>query len=171
MTLSEKLKLLRVLEGSLRGVNRALSKAEVARLIRDELGESISTAYLSQLESGKRLHMTEKTRDLLARFFKIHPGYLVNDPVGFRTDLLAMRDAEVRLDECLLTAAHSVADDDPALARALRAIIDHERTRSLLLVAAQLARHPQLLRRMESAFDVPAPPSGTDGDLSEEEMS
>jgi hypothetical protein len=164
MVLAEKLKLLRVLEGSLRGVNRALSKAEIARLIHDELGETISTAYLSQLESGKRLHMTEKTRDLLSRFYRIHPGYLVSDPEGFRTDLLAMRDAEVRLDESLLGAAQSVADDDPMLSKALREIIDHDRTRSLLLVAARLARHPQLLSKLESAFaiETPAPRAGKD---------
>ncbi|MBX5451952.1 helix-turn-helix domain-containing protein [Thermogemmatispora sp.] len=53
-----------------------------------ELGETISQAYLSQLESGKRVHLTASTRDLLARFFKVHPGYLVSDPPDFSTDLL-----------------------------------------------------------------------------------
>jgi hypothetical protein len=30
------------------------------------------------------MHVTHKTRQLLARFFRVHPGYLVDDPEEFR---------------------------------------------------------------------------------------
>ena len=80
MTLAEKLAALREEEGHARGLGRALSKADVARLMKAELGHGLSAAYLSQLESGARLHLTARTRALLAAFFKVHPGHLVDDP-------------------------------------------------------------------------------------------
>ena len=116
MELGEKLVLLRALEGNLRGLNRALTKSELVRLIREEQGEAISQAYLSQLESGKRPHMTEKTRELLARFFKVHPGYLVSDPEGYDTQLTALPPPpEVRVDEWLEQSSDSFRSQDPEL--------------------------------------------------------
>ena len=88
MNLAEKIKHLREIEGELRGLNRPMTQMEVVRAMQEELGESISQAYLSQLEKAKRLHLTASSRDLLARFFKIHPGYLVSDPPDYNTDLL-----------------------------------------------------------------------------------
>ncbi len=79
MTLAEKLRLLREEEGRARGLLRALTKAESVRLMQAELGRSVSPAYLSQLESGSRVHLSAGTRALLADFFKVHPGYLVDD--------------------------------------------------------------------------------------------
>src|SRR5215813_12204290 len=84
MKIAEKLRALRELEGLCRGLTRGLSKAETVKLIHAELGERISLPYLSQLEAGKRGHMTNTTRLLLARFFRVHPGFLVDDPVDFR---------------------------------------------------------------------------------------
>nr|MDA8088125.1 helix-turn-helix domain-containing protein [Nitrospiraceae bacterium] len=66
---------------------RELSQQELARLIQKELGKSISQSYLSQIENGARPHLTNPTRMLLAKFFKVHPGYLVDDPEGFETSL------------------------------------------------------------------------------------
>ena len=83
--LGEKLRYLREVEGTLRGLDRPMSQSEVARGIRSELGQPISQAYLSQVENGHRKHLTETTRMLLARFFNVHPGYLVSDPKGFQT--------------------------------------------------------------------------------------
>ncbi len=83
MRLGEKLQHLRYVEGTHRGLDRAMTKAEVVRAMERELGESISHPYLCQLESGARVHMTARTRELLARFFKVLPGYLVDDPEGF----------------------------------------------------------------------------------------
>ncbi|MGE5620493.1 MAG: hypothetical protein ACM3US_14700 [Sphingomonadaceae bacterium] len=87
MRLGEKLRHLRFVEGVHRGLGRAMTKAEVVRAMERELGDTISHPYLCQLEGGSRVHMTAKTRDLLARFFQVLPGYLVDDPEGFETSL------------------------------------------------------------------------------------
>ncbi|MDQ3328584.1 MAG: transcriptional regulator [Chloroflexota bacterium] len=79
MTLSEKLRALREEEGRRRGLGRAVSKAEVTRLMRAELGNGLSAAYLSQLEAGVRVHLSATSRDLLADFYQVHPGHLVSD--------------------------------------------------------------------------------------------
>jgi len=89
MNLSEKIKHLREVEGDMRGFGRAMTQMEVVRAMQEELGETISQAYLSQLENGKRVHLTATSRDLLARFFKVQPGYLVSDLADFSTDLLS----------------------------------------------------------------------------------
>jgi len=77
--LREKLRHLRAAEGERRGLGRPLTQSEVARAMRDELGASLSQAYLSQLEGGKRVHLTHTSREALARFYRVHPGYLVSD--------------------------------------------------------------------------------------------
>ena len=63
---------------------RYLLDEDIRSVSSQELGERISLAYLSQLETGTRSHMTHKTRQLLARFFRVHPGYLVDDPSEFQ---------------------------------------------------------------------------------------
>lgn len=94
MNLSEKIKHLRDVEGELRGFNRPMTQMEVVKAMQEELDESISQAYLSQIENGKRVHLTASSRDLLSRFFKVHPGYLVSDPLDFSTDLLTDMEQE-----------------------------------------------------------------------------
>src|SRR5262245_48211649 len=88
MTLGDKLRYLREMEGTLRGLERAMTQQEIVRAIREELGKTISQSYLSQIENGARPHLTNSTRMLLARFFKVHPGYLVDDPEGYSTELV-----------------------------------------------------------------------------------
>src|SRR5438270_917586 len=88
MNLSEKIKHLREVEGDLRGLNRPMTQMEVVKAMQEELNESISQAYLSQLEKGKRVHLTATGRVLLANLFKVHPAYLVSDPPDYSTDLL-----------------------------------------------------------------------------------
>ncbi len=84
MTLAEKIRYLREVEGSLRGLDRPMTQHELLKAIKAETGGSISQSYLSQIEGGKRPHMTQSTRTLLARFFKVHPGFLVDDPEGYQ---------------------------------------------------------------------------------------
>src|ERR1051325_1341458 len=62
MTLGEKLRYLREVEGTLRGLDRELSQQEMVRLIQKEQGKSISQSYLSQIESGARPHLTNSSR-------------------------------------------------------------------------------------------------------------
>ena len=69
MNAAEKLRYLRVVEGHLRGLNREMTQKEVVDAIKSELKRSISQPYLSQLESGRRKHLTNTSRLLLAKFF------------------------------------------------------------------------------------------------------
>ena len=62
--------------------------------------------YISQLENGKRVHLTASSRDLLSRFFKVQPGYLVSDLPDYSTDLLTDMDYETdRLGTWLMASA------------------------------------------------------------------
>ncbi len=106
MYLSEKIKHLREVEGELRGLNRPMTQTEVVKAMQEELNESITQAYLSQLENGKRVHLTASSRDLLSRFFKVQPGYLVSDLPDYSTDLLSDMDYDTdRLGTWLLASA------------------------------------------------------------------
>src|ERR1700739_4288859 len=105
MKLGEKIRYLREVEGSLRGLGRPMTQQEIVRAIRQELGrgKSISQSYLSQIENGARPHMTQSSRALLAKFFKVHPGFLVDDPEGYHTELTSdLRTTEGQLDVWLL---------------------------------------------------------------------
>src|SRR5262244_211056 len=136
MKLGEKLRYLRLVEGTLRGLDRAMTQAEVSRKIRAELGESISQAYLSQIESGRRPHLTNTSRLLLARFFKVHPGYLVDDPEGFHTELTShVRGLENKLDLWLIDGAERFRHD-PETRRALLAVARNPNSRDCLILLA-----------------------------------
>jgi len=112
MTLGEKLTHLRSLEGELRGLGKPMTKAEVLRAMRAELGESVSHAYLCQLESGARTHMSPMTRALLARFFKVLPGYLVSDPDDYQAAIVSeMLNEPDALRSWLAARAEEVRDD------------------------------------------------------------
>ena len=135
MKLCDKLRYLREIEGSLRGLNRPLTQGELVRALRDELGESLSQSYLSQIESGTRPHLTNTSRLLLARFFKVHPGYLVDDPDGYHAELLSdARLHEDRLDSWLIGGAERFRRHDPALCGALLTVAKHEDSRRCLLL-------------------------------------
>ena len=54
MKLGEKIRYLREVEGSLRGLERAMSQQELVRAIETETGSKLSQSYLSQIESGAR---------------------------------------------------------------------------------------------------------------------
>src|SRR5437588_579118 len=69
MTLGEKIRYLREVEGNLRGLGRSLTQQELLRGIKKEVGAAFSQSYLSQIESGRRPHMTNKSRMILAKFF------------------------------------------------------------------------------------------------------
>src|SRR4051794_38667811 len=87
MTVGVKLRYLRTAEGTLRGLDREMTQQQVCAAMEHEIGVHVSQSYLSQIERGLRPHLTNTTRSALARFFKVHPGYLVDDPEGFHTEL------------------------------------------------------------------------------------
>src|SRR5512138_211693 len=153
MRLGEKLRYLRQLEGTLRGFDRELSQQEVARLVQQELGNSISQSYLSQIESGRRPHLTNTTRLLLARFFKVHPGYLVDDPEGYHPELISdLRVVEDRLDLWLIEGAERFSRDSE-LHGALLALARNSNSRKCLLLLQSILETPGLLDRLSEVLD------------------
>lgn len=139
MNLAEKLKHLRKIEGDLRGLNRPMTQMEVVTTMREELHESLSQAYLSQLEGGRRVHLTASSRDLLARFFKVHPGYLVSDPPDYSTDLLTDMEngADDRLGTWLVASAEEWRSE-PAVRDFFEHLADSEDPRRYLALLRQL---------------------------------
>src|SRR5580704_13364020 len=87
MKLGDKIRSLRAVEGSLRGLGRPLTQIELVEAMKREAGHTLSQAYLSQIEGGSRPHLTHTTRQLLARFFRVYPGFLVDDPEGYAPGL------------------------------------------------------------------------------------
>lgn len=157
MRLGEKLRYLREVEGTLRGIGHELSQTDVVRLIRKELGKSISQSYLSQIESGARPHLTNATRMLLAKFFKVHPGYLVDDPEGFQTELVSDIGAvEDKLDLWLINGAERFSRD-PDLNESLLTLARHKDSRMCLVLLGAILDTPGLAERL---LDVLKPASG-----------
>jgi transcriptional regulator with XRE-family HTH domain len=148
MTLGDKIKSLRSLEGSLRGLNRPLTQRELGEAMKEELGQSLSQAYLSQIESGSRPHLTHSTRKLLARFFRIYPGFLVDDPTGFTANLQSeLRAADVKVDSWLFAGADQFATDSE-LQTALLTIAEVPESREALLLLGEILRTPGLQERL-----------------------
>ncbi|HLH03769.1 MAG TPA: helix-turn-helix transcriptional regulator [Bryobacteraceae bacterium] len=148
MTVAEKIRYLRLVEGHLRGLGREMTQKEVVAAIRKELDRPISQPYLSQLESGQRRHLTNTTRLLLAKFFKVHPGYLVDDPEGYQTELITdLREQEDKLDIWLVAGAERFRKD-PALAEALLALARHDDSRRCLLLLKAVLETPELVDRL-----------------------
>ena len=145
MTLGEKIRHLRLVEGNLRGIGRPLTQAEVVREMKRELRKTISQSYLSQIESGARPHMTHNTRELLARFFKVHPGFLIDDAEGFQTNLGSeLRIEDAKMDSWLYAAADNFPSD-LELSRSLLAIADFSDTRQALLLLGEILQVPGLV--------------------------
>jgi transcriptional regulator with XRE-family HTH domain len=156
MRLGEKIRYLREVEGTLRGLNRELSQLEVARMIQKELGKSISQSYLSQIESGARPHLTNSTRMLLARFFKVHPGYLVDDPEGFQNELISDVGAlEDKLDLWLVSGAERFARDAD-LHHSLLTVARHSDSRMCILLLGTILENPGLAERLLEVLKTPA---------------
>ena len=157
MRLGEKLRYLREVEGALRGLDRELSQQEIARLVEKEIGKSISQSYLSQLESGARPHLTNSSRMLLARFFKVQPGYLVDDPEGFQNELVSGLGAiEDKLDLWLVSGAERFLRDAD-LHHALLAVARHSDSRMCLVLLGTILENPGLAERLIEVLRAPAP--------------
>lgn len=148
MKLGEKLRYLREVEGTLRGLGRELTQQEVVRLLKKEMGSTISQSYVSQIESGARPHLTNSTRMLLATFFKVHPGYLVDDPEGYSTELISsVGSNEDKLDLWLAGGAERF-HHDAELSEALVKIARHDNTRMCLVLLGEILENPGLAERL-----------------------
>src|SRR3954447_11240795 len=143
MKLADKIRYLREIEGNLRGLGRAMTQQELVRAMREESGadagkkmrgSSLSQSYLSQIESGARPHLTNTTRLLLAKFFKVHPGYLVDDPEGYSTELLSdIGTLEDKLDLWLISGAERFRND-AEICHSLIALAKHPDSRRCLVL-------------------------------------
>ena len=176
MTLGEKIRYLREVEGSLRGLGRPMTQLEIVRAIGEEESRgkesgrraklrrkqpgkkrggkgagkptTMSQSYLSQIESGSRPHLTNSTRLLLAKFFKVHPGYLVDDPEGFQTGLISDLGAfEDKLDLWLIDGAERF-HRDADLSQALLQVAKHEDSRRCLVLLGAILENPGLADRL-----------------------
>src|SRR6266571_9086076 len=124
-----------------------MTQLELVRAIREELGKgrggvkgaSISQSYLSQIENGARPHMTQGSRSLLAKFFKVHPGFLVDDPDGYHTELTSdLRTVEGKLDVWLLQGSERFASDRELSAVLMKAARERDTRKCILLLGAIL---------------------------------
>lgn len=148
MKLGEKIRYLRIVEGALRGFGREMTQKEVVHAIRKELRGRISQSYLSQIESGARPHVTNTTRTMLARFFNIHPGYLVDDPKDFHSELTSeVGTLEDRLELWLRGGAERFRRDEK-LGRALGTIAESGDARKWLVLAGLILETPGLAERL-----------------------
>jgi transcriptional regulator with XRE-family HTH domain len=148
MKLGEKIRYLREVEGNLRGMGRAMTQQELVRAIRSETDSAFSQSYLSQIESGARPHLTNTTRQVLAKFFNVHPGYLVDDPEGYHVELQSdARMLEDKLDLWLVSGAERFRRD-PELRQALLAVARHDESRRCLLMLRAVIDTPGLVDRL-----------------------
>jgi transcriptional regulator with XRE-family HTH domain len=152
MTLGDKIRSLRAIEGSLRGLGRLMTQSEVVHAMKRELGRGLSQAYLSQIENGARPHLTNTSRELLARFFRVYPGFLVDDPQGYSRELQSeLRMADATVDSWLYAGADQFAPD-PELKRALLAIAQDQDSRAALLLLGEILRTPGLAERLSEVL-------------------
>jgi transcriptional regulator with XRE-family HTH domain len=149
MNLGQKIRYLRTVEGGLRGLGRPMTQLEVALAMKRELRKTLSQPYLSQIENGKRPHLTAPTRALLARFFKVHPGFLVDDPRGFDADLESdLGTSEGKLDVWLVHLAERF-ENDPQVSEALVRIAGQKDTRGAVILLGAILAVPGMKRRVE----------------------
>lgn len=148
MTLAEKLRTLRTLEGHLRGLGREMTQGEIVRAVEAERGKRISQSYLSLIEHGTRSHLSQSSRQLLAEFFKVHPGFLVNDPPGYHTELASeIGTLEDALDRWLLEGAERLGHD-AEMGAALRRLAAHPDSRRCLLLLGEMIAMPGFVERL-----------------------
>jgi transcriptional regulator with XRE-family HTH domain len=148
MKLGEKIRYLRLVEGTLRGLGREMTQQDLVFALKKEMGSGLSQSYLSQIESGARPHLTNASRMLLARFFKVHPGYLVDDPEGYHTELTSdLRAMEDRLDLWLINGAEQFARDSE-LSQTLLQVAKHKDSRKCLVLLGAILEAPELVERL-----------------------
>src|SRR6202451_1733052 len=131
-----------------------MTQLELVRALRKEIGKgkTISQSYLSQIENGSRPHMTQSSRALLAKFFKVHPGFLVDDPDGYHAELTSdLRTTEGQLDVWLLQGSERFAND-PEVSRVLIKAARENDTRRCLLALGAILDTPGLADRLLEAL-------------------
>jgi transcriptional regulator with XRE-family HTH domain len=129
-----------------------MTQQDLAAALKSELGRGLSQSYLSQIESGRRPHLTNSSRMMLARFFKVHPGHLVDDPEDFHPELTSdLRAESDQLEAWLLEGAMQFARD-PDLSDALFQLANFHDPRKCLLLLDAIIATPGLLERLSEVL-------------------
>jgi transcriptional regulator with XRE-family HTH domain len=153
MKLGQKIRYLRLVEGTLRGLGREMTQQEVVRAMAAEKKRKLSQSYLSQIESGARPHLTNSTRMLLADFFGVHPGYLVDDPEGYHSELVSdIRAQENQLDLWLIGGAERFSRDRE-VRQALLKVAEHDDSRGCLVLLKHILETPHLMERLKTVLE------------------
>ena len=85
---------------------------------------------------------------LLAKFFQVHPGYLVDDPEGYSTELISDFGAlEDKLDLWLISGAERFRNDSE-ICHSLIALAKHPDSRRCLVLLGLILENPGLLDRI-----------------------
>jgi len=147
MKLGAKLRYLREVEGTLRGLGRAMTQQEIVRSVKKELGKTISQSYLSQIESGARPHLTN-SRACCWRDSQGASG-LPRRRSGRLFDRAAFgrRRAREQLDLWLISGAERFRRDLD-LHEALVTIARHEDSRMCLVLLGAIIDNPGLAERL-----------------------
>jgi hypothetical protein len=96
--------------------------------------------------------MTQASRAVLAGFFKVHPGFLVDDPKGYHTELTSdLRTTEGQLDVWLLQGAEKFVGDPEVSEVLIKAAREKDTRRCLILLGAILDT-PGLAERLLDAL-------------------
>ena len=149
MTLGQKVRYLRAVEGGLRNLGRPMTQLEVVKAMKGKLRKTVSQPYLSQIENGMRPHLTASTRTLLARFFEVHPGFLVDDPPGFDAKLESdLGTSEGKLDVWLVHLAERF-ENDAAVSEALVRIAGQKDTRGAIVLLGSILAAPGMVGRVK----------------------
>jgi hypothetical protein len=85
---------------------------------------------------------------MLAKFFKVHPGYLVDDPEGYHTELMSdVRTLEERFDLWLIAGAERFRRD-PQVRHALLQLARHDDSRGCVVLLGAILDTPGLAERL-----------------------
>jgi hypothetical protein len=96
--------------------------------------------------------MTQSSRALLAKFFKVHPGFLVDDPDGYHAELTSdLRTTEGQLDVWLLQGSEKFASD-PEVSKVLIKAAREKDTRRCFLLLGAILDTPGLADRLLEAL-------------------
>jgi hypothetical protein len=92
----------------------------------------------------------------LARFFKVHPGHLVDDPDDVHLPTRHRHDLDDQLDLWLIAGSEEFAQDR-GLGDALLKIAKHEKSRDCLVLLGAIVENKVLVERLLEQLG-PAPP-------------
>jgi hypothetical protein len=98
---------------------------------------------------------------VLAKFFRVHPGYLVDDPEGYQAELISdLGGLENKLDLWLINGAQRFRRD-VELSQALLDVARHEDTRLCLVLLGAIVENPGLAERLMQVLKKPSAEKGT----------